>query len=94
MVTRRENRVAIDCGAVGQVAAKIGPKREGLVPGWWCTAEVAGRKYDLGVLVIPGTGARPDTWAVVRDESGKVIFQERAPASISAENILRLAGIT
>lgn len=73
---------------------KIGPRREGLVPGWWCTAEVAGDRYDLGILVIPGTGARPDTWAVVRDGTGKVIWQERALASIGPEEILRLAGLT
>ncbi len=73
---------------------KIGSKREGLVPGWWCTAEVDGRQYDLGILVIPDTGPRPDTWAIVRDDAGKVIWQERSLASIGPEEILRMAGLT
>ena len=72
---------------------RIGERREGLVPGWWCEVWIVDVRYDVGILVIPETGSRPDTWAVVRDGSGRVIWQDRIAASLDARQILRLAGL-
>jgi hypothetical protein len=55
----------------------IGERREGMVPGWWCEATVDGVRYDVGVLVIPGSGSKPDTWGIIREPGGKV----RSPSS-------------
>jgi hypothetical protein len=71
----------------------IGERETGLVPGWWCNAQVDGVGYRVGILAIPGTGHRPDTWAVVRTSAGKVLWQERAPSSLSARQILKRAAI-
>ena len=71
----------------------IGPRREGLVPGWWCSVTVGETSYDVGVLVIPGTGARPDTWGVVRVTGGAIVWQDRVLASIGPRDLLRLANL-
>jgi hypothetical protein len=71
----------------------LGTRREGMVPGWWVDAEVAGKKYKVGVLAIP-TAGKPDTWGVVLGARDKVIWQERVPGSVSARELLRRAGVT
>lgn len=72
---------------------KIGSREAGFVPGWWSDAEVDGTTYRVGILAIPTSLSRPDTWGVVRNAAGKVLWQERVPASVSARELLRLAGI-
>ena len=71
----------------------IGQKREGLVPGWWCEAHVADQMYQVGILVIATEGSRPDVWGVVRDDAGKVMWQERVSAAVSPRDLLRQSGI-
>ena len=73
---------------------RIGERREGLVPGWWCEATVDGQRYDVGVLVIPTETTRPDVWGIVRNAGDRVIWQERVSGSASARNLLLEAGIT
>ena len=72
---------------------EIGERREGFVPGWWCRAEVDGVAYDVGILAIPMDGPKADTWGVVRDAGGRVIWNARVPASLGARELLRLAGV-
>jgi len=73
---------------------RIGPREKGIVPGWWCDAEVDRRGYRVGILSIPKDGSRPEIWGVVRDSGGKILWQEQVHASISAAELLRRAGIT
>ena len=70
----------------------IGAKSPGLVPGWWCDAEVDGKAYRVGVLVIDGIGVHPDVWGVVFEADMK-IWEDRVPAGIGAREILVLAGL-
>jgi hypothetical protein len=39
------------------------------------------------------TGPKPDTCGVVREPSGKVLWQQRVPASVDARAIHRLGGL-
>jgi hypothetical protein len=49
------------------------------------------KQYRLGILAIPTDRGRPDVWGVVRDPNGRILWQERVPASISAKEILKRA---
>lgn len=77
----------------GRTRVSLGQRQDGLVPGWWCDAEVEGRRYRVGVLAIPTETSRPDTWGIVRNEKGKIIWQERVPAGISPRELLRRADL-
>ena len=74
---------------VSRAKVVVGPRRDGLVPGWWCDVDVEGRPFRVGILAIPTDTSRPDTWGIVMDGKGKILWQERVPAGVGARELLR-----
>lgn len=73
---------------------EIGEKRSGFVPGWWCQVKVDGVLFKVGMLAIPTDGTNPDTWGVVLNSSGRVIWNERVPAACGVKDLLLQAGLS
>jgi hypothetical protein len=69
----------------------IGPREKGVVPGWFCDAQVGRTKYRVGVLAISTDTSRPDPWGVVSNAKGRVIWRDRVVGSISARELRRRA---
>lgn len=72
---------------------EIGDKTDAFVPGWWCGVKVDGVAYRVGILAIPTDGSTPDTWGVVLNAAGKVVWNDRVPAASGVKDLIRQAGL-
>lgn len=70
---------------------EIGVKTDAFVPGCWCAVKVDGVAYKVGILAIPTDGPTPDTWGVVLNAAGKVVWNDRVPAASGVKDLIRQA---